>query len=72
MRYQLISMKIGKDANKILKAYPKLKENFETKIVGGELFVTFDYFKDLTTAIKQNIIVCHDEDVIHIYDEKLK
>lgn len=72
MKYQIISVKLGKDAKSILKAYPKIESELPYRIVGNELFVVIGGIKELTNVIKQNVIVCHDEDVIHIYDQKLK
>lgn len=72
MKFQLISVRLGKSADKILKAYPKIENELSFTAVGDELFVIIDNIKELTNVIKQNIIVCHDEDVIHIYDAKLR
>lgn len=72
MKFQLISVKLGKSAGKILKAYPKIESELPIKVVGDELFVVIGNIKELTNVIKQNIIVCHDEDVIHIYDQKFR
>lgn len=74
MKFQLISIRLGKDADKILKAYPILKDK-PYKIVGNELEVTINELEELMLlikGIKQNCFICHDENVIHIYDAKLR
>lgn len=72
MKFQLISVRLGKSAEKILKAYPNIKEDLPFSVVEDELFVIIGNIRELTDVIKQNIIVCHDENVIHIYDAKLR
>lgn len=74
MKFQIISVKLGKDAERILKAYPILKDK-PYKVVGNELEVTVNELEDLMLlikGIKQNCFICHDENVIHIYDAKLR
>lgn len=74
MKFQIISVKLGKDAEKILKAYPILKDK-PYKVVENELEVTVNELEDLMLlikGIKQNCFICHDENVIHIYDAKLR
>ena len=75
MEFQLVSVRSGKDAERILKAYKNI-EKFGYKKKGGELFVTISTLEDLMdllkSTLKQNCFICHDENVIHIYDEKLK
>lgn len=73
MRFQLISVRVGKESERILKAYPKLKDICEVKY--NEVFVEVPSLEDLMLLIKglkQNCFICHDENVIHIYDAKLK
>lgn len=75
MCFQIISMRLGKDAKKIVKAYSNI-EKFGCHSTGGELFVVVESLEDLmrliNKVIKQNCIICHDENVIHIYDSKLR
>lgn len=75
MCFQIISMRLGKDEKKILKSYSGI-EKFGCHSTGGELFVTVESLEDLMTlikkVIKQNCFICHDENVIHIYDAKLR
>lgn len=74
MKFQIISVKLGKDAEKILKTYPILKDK-PYKVVENELEVTVNELEDLMLlikGIKQNCFICHDENVIHIYDAKLR
>lgn len=74
MKFQIISAKLGKDAERILKAYPILKDK-PYKVVENELEVTVNELEDLMLlikGIKQNCFICHDENVIHIYDAKFR
>lgn len=74
MKFQIISVKIGKDAKKILESYKKLK-GLDIKTEKNELFINVSTLEDFMTVIKltnQNCFVCHDENVIHIYDQKLR
>lgn len=74
MKFQIISVKLGKDAERILKAYPILKDK-PYKVVENELEVTVNELEDLMLlikGIKQNCFICHDENVIHIYDAKFR
>lgn len=75
MEFQIISAKLGKDAKKILKSYSNIKR-FGCHSTGGELFVVVEdldkLMKLIKKVIKQNCFICHDENVIHIYDDKLK
>lgn len=74
MKFQIISVKLGKDAERILKAYPILKDK-PYKVVENELEVTVNELEDLILlikGIKQNCFICHDENVIHIYDAKFR
>lgn len=72
MKFQLISVRLGKSAERILKAYPKIESDLSYAVAHDELFIIIGNIKELTNVIKQNVIVCHDENVIHIYDEKLR
>ena len=75
MEFQLISVKLGKDADRILKAYKNIEKSGYKKR-GEELFIMVSNLEDLMdllkSTLKQNCFICHDENVIHIYDEKLK
>jgi len=75
MKFQIVSAKIGKDGDTILKSYKAIEEcDFVVK--GRELFVIINSLEELmdliSKKIKQNCFICHDENVIHIYDDKLK
>lgn len=72
MVYQVISVAVGKKKEDILKKYPKIYNNYPVKANEQELFVEMETIKDFASTIKQNVIVCHDENVIHIYDQKLR
>lgn len=75
MKFQMISAKLGKDAKKILKSYDKI-ERFRCCSTSEELFVTVESLEELmeliNKVIKHPCFICNDENVIHIYDAKLK
>lgn len=76
MTYTLISMKHGRNKKDILKAYPSLKEvEVDMNIPEGPLAIKVDTMMELHVIlkkIKQNAVVCYDENVIHLYDQKLR
>ena len=77
MKFQVTSIKLGKNPNRVVKRYPNIK-NYEityNKYKEDEpLTVNVVSLEELMRFIKdigQQVFVCHEDNTLHIYDVKL-
>lgn len=78
MKFEIVSVKLGKSPIKVLNTYPGINDfklAFNKYNEDQPLTVelkSLDELQQLIKATKNNCFICHDENTIHIYDEKFR
>lgn len=78
MKFEIVSVKLGKNPNRVVKRYPNIKgyeisynKHNENKPLEVNVF-SLEELMRLIKDIGQPVFVCHEDNTIHIYDEKLR